>query len=713
MSQLSPYTGGGIAAYDERVTPRSGDVHDLLRIWTAVTKRWPLFLAIWLGFIALVGIATYLTPKSYTTTARLMAGRPSRDVGANDNDTALPILNALVLQNGEQTAETFAQLAQQHDIAQRVIVARDLHVTPRALLSRVTVKPVVNTALLNLSVTWRTPDEAAQITNAFADAFIDQERSYVRSEAVAALGFLTAELPKARNRVRAAQARVAHFQATHGYIDAAAHQQDVASRLNALDQRIDQLTVDATEAASLLDSVTRQQATLTSTVDSARDLQPNPLLADLRAKLVATETQLAEARQQYTAAHPTVIALQHQRATLLAQIAALPPSVVSRTSISPNPLYEALTQQAVTYRSRIEGDEGELRALRAQRAAYNATIATLPDEMMTYAAIRDEASRAESIYGALARKYSDAQIATTTAISDIFVVEAARPESAVRKPSLVMNMSIGALAALLLAFGIVYVLDLIDHRAAVDDASMLYGLPVLARIPAFNPSSKRMLPWAQSMTIEAFLHLCVALKRIDAHRLRSLVVLSPSRGDGKSTVALNLAKAMASLQPRVLLIDADMRRPTLHERAGRPNDIGLGEVLHGTVGLTQAVQEIAPGLDLLTSGRDATHPIAALEFALDTLLATAQERYEMVIVDAPAVAAVSDGLLIATHVDGTLLVISKSTDDRNVRKTLAQITSLRLQNLLGIVLNREPMRVNDYNDYFAPDSVRALGNDRS
>jgi succinoglycan biosynthesis transport protein ExoP len=704
MSQLSPYTRGGVVAYDEGAA-RSGEVHDLLRAWSVIAKRWRLFLALWFGFVTLVALATYLTPKSYTTTARLMAGRPSRDIAAHDNDTALPILNALVLQNGEQTAETFAQLAQQHDIAQDVIAAENLHVTPRALLGRLSVKPVVNTALLNLSVSWRSPEEAAAITNAFADAFIEQERSYVRSEAVAALGFLGKELPKAQGRLRIAQGRLARFQATHGYIDATAHEQDVASRVGALDQRIDQLTIDAIEASSLLASVTRQEATLKATVDSEHDLQPNPLLADLRAKLVATETQLADARQEYTPQHPAVIALERQRAALLSQIAAQPQSVVSRTSISPNPLYGSLEQQAATYRARIEGDDGQLRALRARREAYGATVAALPSEVMAYAAIRDEATRAENVYSALARKYSDAQIATTTAISDIFVVESARPESAVRRPSLVTNVSVALLAALLLAFGIVYVLDLLDHRAIAADASSVYGLPVLARIPAFAPSSKRMLPWAQSMTIEAFLHLCVALKRVSPHRLRSLVVLSPSRGDGKSTVAFNLASAMASLQPRVLLIDADMRRPTLHQRAGRPNDVGLSDVLRGTLPLDDAVQSVLPGFDLLTSGGDAANPVAALEFAFESLLRTAQERYAMVIVDAPAASAVSDGLFIATHVDGTVLVVSKHTDDRSTRKTLGQIASLRLENLLGIVLNREPVRVTDYDDYFTPRAL--------
>ena len=85
---------------------------------------------------------------------------------------------------------------------------------------------------------------------------------------------------------------------------------------------------------------------------------------DLRTKLSDVETQLAEAEQKYTPAHPAVIALRQQRAALLAQIAAQPSAVVSQTTVAPNPLYQSLQSQAATYRARIEGDQGQLRGAR-------------------------------------------------------------------------------------------------------------------------------------------------------------------------------------------------------------------------------------------------------------------------------------------------------------------------------------------------------------
>ncbi|HEV7179547.1 MAG TPA: Wzz/FepE/Etk N-terminal domain-containing protein, partial [Candidatus Baltobacteraceae bacterium] len=384
MSNLAPYIGGATASYQEPPRGRSSDAADLLRIWSAVRKRWRLFCAIALGVVALVAAGTILAPKSYTTTVRMMAGRPSGDVSRAGPDTALPILNALVLENGEQSAETFAQLAQQRDLASKVITDLGLQTSPQALLGSVSVKPVVNTTLMNLTVTWKSPEKSAQIANAFAAAFVDQERDFVRSEAVAAIGFLSDELPQAEALMRSTASQLAKFQSTYGFIDAATHEQGVVTRMTTIDQRLDELNVDQSEATALLKSVNAQLASLSTTVESAREVGPNPVSADLNGKLAAVETQLAEAEATYTSAHPEVIALRRQRAELRAQIAALPSSVISQTTVSANPLYQALQQQASTYRSRIQGDQGQLRALRAERAAYGPSLRAMPAQAMQF-----------------------------------------------------------------------------------------------------------------------------------------------------------------------------------------------------------------------------------------------------------------------------------------------------------------------------------------
>lgn len=712
MANLTPYDRAAIAPYyGASQQHRLADAQDLVRLWAAIRRRWRVFTVIFAGFVLLVAVATILVPKSYTTTIELMAGRPGTDLNPNQQDTALPVLNALVLQSGEQSAETFSQLAQQQAIAEKVVAQLKLPISAEALLRRVSVKPVVNTALLNLSVRWHDPKTSATIANAFGQAFVDQERDFVRSEATAAIGYLQQELPDAQTKMRDTAARLAQFQSTNGFIDANAHTTDVVARVGSIEQRIEQLTVDSGEAQALLNNVSGQLAGLPQTIDASKQVTVNPVLTDLRTKLAAVDTQLAQAEQEYTPAHPAVIALRQQHAALEAQIAAQPSSVDSGTTTAPNPLYQSLSEQAATYRARIDGDQAQLRALRTQRAAYKPTLAALPVQAMQFAVVQQDAKRAADVYNALSQKYSDAVIARTTAISDISVVQPATAEAAVKSPSLTLNLAIAIVLGLALALAVVYILDVMESRIRTDtDFPILFGLPLIARIPAFNTTNPRMLPWVQSMTIESFLHLCVTLKLKSKRPLHTLAVMSPCRGDGKSTVALNLAKAMANLQPRVLLIDADLRHPTLHEKAGSENSVGLSDVVAGDCSLSSAAKCIESNLDLLSSGTPVDNPVSVLQSKrFEDLMAQAQQTYSVVIVDAPPLRAFSDGLLICTQVDGTLLVVAaNTTDEKEARNAAVQLSVLGIDNVLGIVLNKDTARVDDYSDYFSQSMRPAL-----
>ena len=712
MAQLTPYDRAAMAPYGGAPPQHKlADAQDVMRLLAAIRRRWRLFTLIFAGFVLLVTAVTLIVPKSYTATVRLMAGRPGAEINQNQQDTSLPVLNALVLQNGEQSAETFAQLAQQEDIAEKVVAQLKLPVSTDGLLRRVSVKPIVNTALLNLSVRWNNPEAAATIANSFGKAFLDQERDFVRSQATAAIGYLQQEMPDAQTRMRDTAARLAAFQSANGFIDASAHTTDIVSRVSTIDQRIEQLVVDAGEAQALLSNVNGQLAGLPQTIDAAKQITANPVLTDLQTKLAAVQTQLAQAEQEYTPAHPAVIALRQQRAALLAQIAAQPASVDSGTTTAPNPLYQSLAQQAATYRARIDGDQGQLKALRAQRAAYKPTLAALPAQAMQFANVQQEAKRAADVYDALSQKYSDALIARTTAISDITVVQPATADAAVKSPNLPLNVAIAVIIGLALALAVVYVLDMMESRIRSDsDMPILFGLPLIARIPSFTTSNPKMIPWVQSMTIESFLHLCVTLKLKSKRPLRTLAVMSPCRGDGKSTVALNLAKAMANLQPRVLLIDADLRHPTLHEKAGSTNERGLTDVVAGGCALGAAAQTIEPNLDLLTSGTHIDNPVGILQSkGFEDLIAQAQQTYSVVIVDAPPLRAFSDGLLVCTQVDGTLLVVAaNTTDEKEARSAVVQLSVLGIDNVLGIVLNKDTARIDDYSDYFGQSLRPAL-----
>jgi capsular exopolysaccharide synthesis family protein len=667
-----------------------------------LSRRWRVFLAIVGSFVVLVGIATWLTPKTYTTTVRMIAGNPTSEATSADN-TTLPVLNALVLQSGVQSAETFATLAQQEDVAASVAQSMHLRVTPRALLSSVSVTPTTNTAILNLAVTWRDAGTSAAIANSFANAFMWKERDFVRSQATAAIGFLSTELPRAQARMQQTGAQLARFQASNGFVDANSHTQDVVAKATAIDTKIDNLLLDSREAAALLDNASSQLAALPERISNAQQISVNPVRTDLQTKLEQVQLQLAQAQREYTEQHPLVISLRKQRADLAAQIAQLPAQIDSQNTLSPNPVYQSLQQQVVQYKQRIDGDQAQLALLRRQRASMSPLLQQLPEQSMQLATLQQQAKLASDVYNALQQKYNDATIAQTTAISDISIVQKATADSAVVHPNLKINLLAALIVGLIIGAVAVAVLEIIARPIQESASSRIFDLPVIARIPMVNTTNSRMLPWVQSMTLEAFLQLCVSLKLKNKRPMHTLAVASPSRNDGKSTVAFNLAKAMSNMEAGVLLIDADLRKPTLHDLAVQNDDHGLSDVLQSKIDLGQAVQHISPSLDLLAAGSPVDNPVALIQSSMfDDLLRKASEGYSMVIVDTPALSAVTDGYLVAAKTDASVLVISPSTtSERETRDVMAMLSALGIDNLVGVVLNRDRKRVNDYSDYFA------------
>ena len=694
------------ASYD---TAAAGEIQELSVFWEMLLRRWRLFALIAGGFVAVVAAVTLLTPKSYTTTVRVMAGNPAQSTNADT--TTLPVLNALILQNGVESAETFATLAQQEGVADEVVRRVDLRMPALALLNHVSVVQPSNTAILNLSVSWNEPPRSAAIANAFADAFMNKERDFVRSQAVAAIGFLSGELPRAQAAMQKAGSDLASFQAANGFVDANTHTQDVVNKETDLESKIQTANLDRREALALLKNSTAQLAGMAPTIDNAQQQSINPVLTDLQTKLEQVNLQLAQAMEQYTDRHPLVISLKKQRADLMASIARQPQQINSANTISPNPIYQSLQQQVVQYTQRIDADAAQLQLLKREQANMAPMLRRLPQQSVQLATLQQRAKLASDVYNALQQKYDDATVAKTTALSDISIVQPATADSAVVRPNLRLNILAAAVVGVLLALIVVIGLERwrrpVSHQRG---SGSLLGLPVLARIPTLDTANKRMLPWLQSMTLESFLQLCVALKLKSSRRIRTLAITSPSRSDGKSTVAFNLAKAMSKLEPHILLIDADFRRPSLHDLSGSSNKHGLTDVLERRMTLSEAIQQLSATLDMLPAGQSVPNPVRLLQSAeFEALMREAAEGYDMVIVDTPALSCVTEGYLVMAKADASLLVVaSNTTSERETREIMSQCAALGIENFVGVVLNRDHRNMTDYSDYFAQRAPRPL-----
>ncbi len=668
-------------------------------------------LAIFFGFVGLVIALSLMIPKSYTTTIKLIAGdNGATTIGSGSStsgtpNSQLPVLNALMIASGVQTAETYVELFKEEPVAQGVIRQLNLAgVTPGGLLSHVNVQPVTNTNIIALSVTWSNPVASAEIANAFGNAVVARERDLVASQADNAIGFLQAQMPQAAQTMHTAENALAQFEASHHIADINAQTQATVSALANIDSKVGQVQADSRVQAAMLATERSELSHMPSTITGGRTLAQNPVLAQLQTQLAQVNVQLNNDLKTYTDAYPEVVALKEQRATLERNIADQQATVVASTDTVPNPIYQQLQQQMATAQETLASDRAEIRALQVQRQQMTPLLAGLPAQTAQLADLQRASKSAEDVYAALQQAYNNATIAKDTALSDVTVTQPADPRSASSRPSLFMNTVLGVVLGAILAIVGALIIDYFDNTVKDDrDVQSEFELAQLTSIPLVKMrNGTPELPWVRTMSVEAFLQLVTSMKYASDTPLDSLVVTSPSQGDGKSTIALNVAIAMAELEPRVLLVDADLRRASLHAKLRMRNDRGLSDILVGRSSLQDVAQQTGySGLDLLTSGTAAPNPIKLLQSPrMDEFLREAKGRYHCTVIDCTALSVNLDSAVVARKATGTVLVLAAAqTDLRAARAAMMRLQQVGVHNILGYVLNRVVPRREDFMAY--------------
>ena len=170
--------------------------------------------------------------------------------------------------------------------------------------------------------------------------------------------------------------------------------------------------------------------------------------------------------------------------------------------------------------------------------------------------------------------------------------------------------------------------------------------------------------------------------------LKHIVVTSSEPGEGKSTVVCNLSSVIAQNNKKVIILDCDLRRPTIHKKFGISNSIGLTEYIVGKNDLNSIIQELNENLNIITSGRIPPNPSEVLSSkTMENLLKVLSERYDYIILDTPPLTVVTDSQILAGKCDGTILVVrAEATSKESIIKAYKELEKVRA-NVLGSVLN--------------------------
>ena len=427
--------------------------------------------------------------------------------------------------------------------------------------------------------------------------------------------------------------------------------------------------------------------------------------SQLRLQLLQGRAQLASARNSYLPNHPTVLGIQKQvDAMEVGYVAALG--------------------------RRLETAEQRERELRASFEKQQTEAITRSADAAQYERMAAEVVRLERLAETLGNRIKEVQLTEASGAMNIVPVEWALPPRKAHSPKVWRTLAASLVAGLLTGVGLACVRDWRDPRLrTAEEVKAVLGVPVLGQTPRLDPRlaavpavrGRQVLLDPAGAIAEACRGLRTALHYgLRDGRSRTILFTSPAPRDGKSTLTSNLAIAMAQMGKRVLLVDADLRRPTQHETFCVANVVGLSTLLRPGAAASEAdlAAAVRPtdvdGLHLLTSGPVPEKPAELLNSnRFVTLLAKLAADYDHVLIDSPPVGAVADARIIAASCDATVLLLNADRINRGSSEAARDALLGVGASIVGLVLNGvspdSPFYRGEYQGYYGRDGDDDIG----
>ncbi|WP_020394915.1 polysaccharide biosynthesis tyrosine autokinase [Thiolinea disciformis] len=403
---------------------------------------------------------------------------------------------------------------------------------------------------------------------------------------------------------------------------------------------------------------------------------------NLRQQINELQTQIARETQALNA--NTSANLKQQIAELQAQIARETNTISNTTAADLRAKYLAAKQREDTLRAQVQAQKTEFENLR--------------DKTVGYGELRREVESNRNIYEGLLNRQKQVGVAAGVGSNNISIVDEATIPFSVYKPNKKLNAALGLVGGLFLGLVLAFLLEFLDDRIkSPDDVERLLSLPILGIIPrSKNKDTKKLAIMTQSDPRSAFAEAFRSLRTnlMFSTRTgvpRTLAITSASAAEGKTTTAINLATVFAQSGKTILLVDTDLRNPSVHKRLGLDNSKGLTNYLTGqdhAENVTQSCQ--IPDVYVITAGPLSPNPVELLSGErLDELLTLAnQGSFDMVILDMPPVLGLADALIVSNRVDATILSVIMGESKKQILSGAFKRLRQARSNIIGVVLSK-------------------------
>ena len=695
-----PRPADGVDAWSGQGPPGSADPRLPLTHYLRILRdRWRIVAASFLVVTAAVAVGVAITPPVYRAVGTIEIRKQATEVVPVDALFQFERISEQYLQTEYGTLRSRA-------LVQRVLAEPRLGGRLRAAFGdgasgapeglgapagaaslveavsqRLLVNPLVGSRIVRVGFDSPDAELSADVVNALVENYVQMRRA----AGAAALVRLAEQADSVRTRLLGAEGELQAYVRGSGLAPVigggAAGESVPQERLRRLQQELTEAEAEGYRAAAVASVASDDAAAAES-----------DLLRSLRVRMAELEGELAQSRATFTDDYPRVLRLRTELARLDSMVDAEQQRVGG-----------AMRSQE---RAALHRRDLLVAAVEEQRRIVDAFAVSLAE----YDRRRRDVESLKQLHGVLQQKRREAALSASLSSMDIAVLDAATPPLEPLRPRPKRDLALAAVTGLLLGLGLAFLREYTDGTVRRPEEIGGFGaVPLLAAIPTAPPLPSGPGRWSarapdaigagewpridggvppDSPLAEAFRGLRTSVLFGAGGALpRTLLVTSSSPGEGKTTVAANFAISLATLGHRVLLVDADMRRPSLHRVFGVGGAPGLADHLEQRLAFRHASpREVSPNLDLLPAGRSRVSPSDLLsDGRVHGWLAEAAAEYDFVVLDGPALHIHAPDARILTHAAGGVLLVvrSGSTSRDAVRNTMAQTP-----NLVGVVLNQ-------------------------
>jgi succinoglycan biosynthesis transport protein ExoP len=697
------------------------DQISILQFWRVLQKRRWLVLYTLAAIVLAVTVVSLLMPKRYEASGRIMLDLegPS-DLGLEqavmpigiDLNTKLEtqirivqsdtIANSVMKQLALQRNSAFAGKLTDHSSRDY----DDLSLETRAKLNKtfhkaLNVQLIPKTQIVEVHFRSKDPRLAAEVTNTVANTYIEHNFQTKYKATLQTSDWLTKQLDDLKKHAESSQETLTTYQKKTGILGTDETHNIILDKLEELNKEL-----SAAEGDRIVKEA-KYRIAMTQNPELIANIAPESVLGSLYKERAEIQSQYAQLIAKYGPSYPRVVQLQ-------SELNELDPTIkgeIRKVGDAVHAEYQAAAKSEEMLQASFDKQKGE---------AYK-----LNEDAIQYAILRRDVESSRDLYEGLMKKLKEAGIMAGLKSSNINIVDQASVPVEPIEPNIPLNIALALMGGLLGGVALAFIVENVDNSIRTpQDIETYCGLPSLGVIPSviLNGKNGQKLIARAGSTKERQLILPVTMEQRNsgiAEAFRALrtslllsspgappqviLVTSAMMQEGKSFTALNLAVVLAQTGQKVLLVDSDMRRPTVHKYLGLPMNSGLSACLAGTEepdAVTVKVEEI-PGLHVVPAGHMPPYPSEMLASeAMPRLLQHWREEFRYIIIDTPPVLAVTDAVVCARIADVVVLIArSEKTGRQSLVRTRDILRKVRA-NIAGVVVNDLSFNSVEYRQYY-------------